>query len=314
MEKREPMIFADLHNHALWGVDDGPKTEQQTRLMLDAAYADGLRTLCLTPHFHPGYFGMHSEQTDRTFSALVKYAEEKYPDLKLYLGNELHYSRECMDWLESGACRTLNGTDYILVDFHDGETERNIVKGLKRLMAAGYMPVLAHAERYRDLSVKAIEDLSANGVRIQFDVQSLFGGYGLGARFRCGRLLKKKLADIAATDAHDPEHRSPQMSRGYRTVARNYGSAYAEALFLRNPLRLLEGEESKYECNQQHAEHYSEGSVGTVSATVRDYRAGCGSCGRRPLCCGCDYGETHVRIDCHQICDASDWGRKYQLR
>lgn len=241
------MIFADLHNHILWGVDDGPKTEQQMQQMLDAAYADGLRTLCLTPHFHPGYFGDHGEQTDRAFSALVRYAAEKYPDVELYPGNELHYSRECLDWLESGACRTLNGTDYVLVDFHDRETERNIVKGLKRLMAAGYTPVLAHAERYRDLSVNAIWDLSRDGVWIQLDVQSLFGGYGLGARLRCGRLLKEKLADIVATDAHDLDRRGPVLSRGYRVVKRKYGSAYAEALFLRNPLQLLEGEETKHE-------------------------------------------------------------------
>jgi len=47
--------FSDLHMHALFGVDDGPKTEDDMYAVLDAAYADGTRYMCLTPHFHPGY-------------------------------------------------------------------------------------------------------------------------------------------------------------------------------------------------------------------------------------------------------------------
>ncbi len=241
------MSFADLHNHSLWGVDDGAKTEQEMFAMVDAAYADGIEAICLTPHFHPGYFGIHDEGTKQAFDALTRYAAEKYPELRLYLGNELRYSSECLSWLESGACRTLNGTDFVLVDFQEGESERIIVRGLQRLMSAGYKPVLAHGERYRDLSQKAVLDISRSGAWIQIDVQSLFGVYGLGARIRSRDLLKKKLVDIVATDAHGLGRRSPVLSRGYRMVEQKYGSAYAERLFRKNPLRLLEGEETNHE-------------------------------------------------------------------
>lgn len=236
------MRFADLHNHSLFGADDGPGTEQEMFEMLDAARADGTEVICLTPHFHPGYFGDNREQADRAFGELRRYAAEKYPEMRLYLGNELRYSPDCLSWLEGGACRTLGGTDYVLVDFDEGETERNIVRGLERLMNAGYKPVLAHAERYRALSVRRIRELSADGVRIQIDVQSLFGGYGLGARLRSRKLLRVKLADIVATDAHGLSRRSPILSRGYRDIVRKYGEAYAGAIFADNPLRLLEGE------------------------------------------------------------------------
>lgn len=236
------MRFADLHHHALWGVDDGPASEQEMFQMVDAAYRDGVQVICLTPHYHPGYFSDNPEQVERSFASLKQYAAEKYPDLRLYPGNELRYSGDCLSWLESQACRTLNATDYVLVDFSENESERNIIKAIDRLMSAGYTPVLAHAERYRSLSAQHVLELSRNSVWIQVDVQSIFGTYGLGARLRSRALLKKKLVDVVASDAHDLGSRSPILSRGYRCIKRAYGEAYAAAVFWENPLRLLEGE------------------------------------------------------------------------
>ena len=231
------MKFADLHNHSLFGLDDGPETEEEMFALVDAAWADGIGTICLTPHFYPGGFGL--PRPEGAFEALTRYASEKYPALRLYLGNELRYSPGCLSWLKSGACRTLNGTDHVLVDFAAGEPEEAIVKGLRRLLSAGYRPVLAHAERYGALKTETVRALSRSGVSIQMDVQSLFGVYGLGARLRCGKLLKQNLVDIAATDAHDLGRRSPILSRGFREIKKKYGEACACAIFAENPLALL---------------------------------------------------------------------------
>lgn len=47
------MNYADMHCHMLYGVDDGAQDRETSRAMLDAAYADGTRTICFTPHCHP---------------------------------------------------------------------------------------------------------------------------------------------------------------------------------------------------------------------------------------------------------------------
>ena len=49
--------YFDLHSHLLFGVDDGAKTKEEMFAMLDMAYADGTRAICLTPHFSPYLFG-----------------------------------------------------------------------------------------------------------------------------------------------------------------------------------------------------------------------------------------------------------------
>ena len=140
------MVFADIHSHILWNVDDGASSEGMMYQMVDKVYADGVRLLCLTPHFHPGYFGDNRQKSEESFAQLRAYVSEKYPDMELLLGNELRYSPGCGVWLKEGACRTLNGFDLVLVDFAAYEKGSQIVCGLNRLMSMGYVPILAHAE------------------------------------------------------------------------------------------------------------------------------------------------------------------------
>lgn len=83
------MFFTGIHIHALYGVDDGAKTEEEMQAIVDASYADGIRALCVTPHFHPGYFGDNGNQVEATYQRLKAYIQQKYPDMELYQGNEL---------------------------------------------------------------------------------------------------------------------------------------------------------------------------------------------------------------------------------
>lgn len=235
------MFFADIHNHMLFGVDDGAHSETEMYQIIDVSYADGVRHLCFTPHYHPGYFGEHQAQIDAAFALAKQYASEQYPDLQLYLGNELRYERSCIDWLEQGRCRTLNDTEYLLVDFLYQEPTENILDAMLRVLNAGFTPVLAHVERYekfhRDL--REIERLKSWGVRLQVDAQSPLGGLGRGSRGRARRLLDAGAVDMIASDAHDLTGRPPQLRPCYDFVSRKYGEDYAQHLFRDEPLRIL---------------------------------------------------------------------------
>ena len=111
------MIFADIHNHSLACVDDGARSEEAMFRMVDAAYADGIRLLCLTPHFHPVCFGDNRASSLESFKKLQAYCAEHHPDLRLYLGNELRYGPNCDNWLKEGFCRALGSSSLVLVDF-----------------------------------------------------------------------------------------------------------------------------------------------------------------------------------------------------
>lgn len=246
------MELTDMHCHMLFGVDDGPKTEDDMYRMVEAAYADGVRAICLTPHYHPGYFGENAGAADRALALLHHYAEQHCPHLRLFLGNELRYSQDCLSWLEEGRCRTMNQTRHVLVDFAQQESEGAILAAVEQLLNAGYIPILAHAERYRNLAVRRrrLSRLRENGVLIQVDAQSLFGYFGLRAQWRCKAILAGKLADLVASDAHDPGRRPPLLSKSYRYIAQRQGTAYAEAVCCKNAWRLLQGTTINEEVNR----------------------------------------------------------------
>lgn len=236
------MEFADIHIHALYGVDDGAKTKAVMQKMIDRSYSDGVRLLCVTPHFHPGYFGDNIERADWAYQELCNYVQQKYHDMWIFRGNELRYSRECISWLQNGQCRTLNGTRYVLVDFSEMEEARNISEGLDRLLNAGYRPVLAHVERYRSLwgKMKEIRAYHENGILLQMDTQSPLGGFGFWTKQQCKRLLTAGLIDMVGSDAHNLGTRPPEMSECYQYIKKRCGRKKAKDLCFGNVMRLLQ--------------------------------------------------------------------------
>lgn len=200
--------------------------------------------MCLTPHFHPGYFGNNRSKTDAAFDKLREYAREKYKDLQLYLGNELRYSDGCMSWMAENACRTLNGSRYVLVDFSTVEDRQRILRGLNQLRNAGYTPVLAHAERYRNFhgDFREIRYLRDRDVVIQMDAGSVFGVFGFWTKLRSRAMLKQGMVDVVSSDAHGLESRVPMMEKCADFLRKKYGSEYAQDLCWNHAVRILNDE------------------------------------------------------------------------
>ena len=51
----------DIHSHLLFGVVDGPKTLEESVLMLKEAAGQGVSTIILTPHYRLGMFPYKKE-------------------------------------------------------------------------------------------------------------------------------------------------------------------------------------------------------------------------------------------------------------
>lgn len=233
------MTYTDMHIHALYGVDDGASTEEIMLAMVDAAYRDGTRFMCLTPHCHPGYFGDNRAGVARAYEKLCRTAETRWPELRLGLGNELRYERGCVSWLRDGLCHTMNGTDYVLVDFLESEENGKIHQAMDSLLNAGYTPILAHAERYGSLKERDVRAFRDNGVLIQTDARALFRDFGFAAQRRCKALLKARLVDFAGSDAHDLSRRPPGLSAFAQAVRELCGREYSAALCSENAKHAL---------------------------------------------------------------------------
>ncbi|MBO6020531.1 MAG: hypothetical protein J6P88_05010 [Clostridia bacterium] len=232
--------FCDLHCHILYGVDDGAQTIEESRALIDTAYATGTRTICFTPHYNP-LRELESAGAEETFRTLSEEMKEKYPDLTLCLGAEILYHQRIADSIRRGACRTMNGTRFVLVEFLPEDDGRYIVQSLESISAGGYTPILAHADRYKSIvkRPKLAISLAEKEIPIQLNARSLLGRNGKRVRRFCHRLLKEGAAAVIASDANDPNQLDARLDEASRIVADKYGAEYANAIFWHMPRVLL---------------------------------------------------------------------------
>jgi len=231
------MYFSDIHTHLLYDTDDGARTYEDMIAMVDLAYQQGTRFLCATPHFDPALFGDNRERALKAFSELSEYCRDKYPDLELAMGNELFYVRDSGLWLMKGLCNTINGTNFVLVEFDIDVSEKEMDEALYRLLNRGYVPIIAHAERYRRVRLKKLLVFSKMGVLIQANTDMLSLGYFAGMRLQI--MLKHHLVDFMSSDAHNMKSRAPVMKDAYELVSLKYGEEYAKAICRENALKLF---------------------------------------------------------------------------
>ena len=52
----------DIHSHIVFDVDDGPKTREDTRALLEESYRQGVRTIISTSHRRKGMFETPEEK------------------------------------------------------------------------------------------------------------------------------------------------------------------------------------------------------------------------------------------------------------
>ena len=233
--------MVDLHNHALFGVDDGARTMAICEQMLANAYADGVRTVCFTPHYNPYSFSYSFEDLRVRFEKIAALAARRMPAMQLLLGNEIFAYPVCLTALEAGKCLPLGNGKYALIEFAPSISYREMRNAFLTCFAAGFTPVLAHAERYRCLIEKPVRvfELSDMQVGIQVNAEDLFIGPPLKSYFFVHWLMRHDLVTVIASDAHDLDMRPHLMAVAYRKVEKKYGSATAQRLFCSNPKKYL---------------------------------------------------------------------------
>lgn len=236
--------FFDLHCHMLCGVDDGAKDEEEMHAMLDMAYADGTRALCLTPHYTPYLFGETTEESARVYAELRQYAARKYPDLHLFLGHELGYHGSCLDALNDGRCRSVAESRYVLVDFPENVSFYEICNAMNRLQQAGYRTILAHTERYRCLFTHFawICEFVENGGIVQVNAASATGQAGTVAKMQWKKLIKRGIAHIVSSDGHNLSTRQPKISVCVKYLKKYCSPEYFRALTWDNACRVVRDE------------------------------------------------------------------------
>lgn len=237
----------DIHCHLLYKVDDGSGSPEESVAMLREAAAQGITAIIMTPHYRHGMFPFDLERVVAHYERIKPVAKEL--GIELYLGTEYHVNSRIIDYLRAGRCLTLAGTHYVLTEYAYG-TEYSYIQNMTRdLILQGFLPVIAHAERYECIQKKPerAAELQSAGALIQINCDAVLGMGGHAEKRCCKKLLREAYVDIIASDSHGIEQRVCHMRKCYEHITKKYGGQIAQLLMERNPARILEGERIKYQ-------------------------------------------------------------------
>jgi protein-tyrosine phosphatase len=186
----------DIHNHSLFGVDDGAKDLAMSLAMIQQAISVGIKKIYLTPHVN-GSAQKASRDTHLKHFEILKDAAKDLPiELELWAEIYIGQSLPKLNWNDY-----VVHNNYLLVEFSP-VVESPIVDLCYNLTKKGYRVVLAHIERYGYLTIEDLYELKDIGVILQVNASSLLGKGQWFHSLRGKKYKRLNLIDAVASDAH----------------------------------------------------------------------------------------------------------------
>ncbi len=235
----------DIHHHLLPGLDDGARDLDVSLAMVEMAIADGITHIVCTPHSSHRYY-FDPERIATLFAELQDAVSGRFGDaITLGLGCDFHLMFENIEDAQRHPTRyTINGHNYLLVEFPDSAISPNTAQTFYQLSLSGMTPIITHPERNPILArqPERMADWLKAGALIQVTANSLTGRFGQTAEQSAWWLLEHQWVHFLATDAHDVQSRPPRLRAAFDLVADQYDPATAERLCIANPRAVFYGE------------------------------------------------------------------------
>lgn len=236
----------DIHSHIVFGVDDGPRTKEESLTLLQEAFSQGVRTIVATSHRRKNMFETPEEVIMENFKEIQALAKQELPDLTILYGAEIYYSEDALEKLEYNQIPTLNDTQYALIEFSPRTPYWEIRNALSKVLLLGIRPVIAHIERYDELenNEKRVKELIGMGCYTQINSSSvlklrLFGDKYRLFKKRAQYFLAHNLVHCVASDMHNLTERPPYMKQAFTLIKQQYGEKKAQELFMVNPQSII---------------------------------------------------------------------------
>jgi protein-tyrosine phosphatase len=275
MEGAGKMI--DLHNHILYGRDDGAETLEESIRMCRISYQDGIRTIVATPHILPGIYKNDRStilsgvvelnnalrdfriansdpitqflkdaafQGSQSASGLGSSLPAPNSAFRILPGADVHFSSDLLERLGKEEIVTVNDQGrYLMVEFDFQGIPYQAEEALFQLMSNGIIPIISHPERNMEIERRPQRyyEMIRMGCLGQVTAMSLTGEFGPEIKRSAEKFLAKKLIHIIASDAHSPDRRPPILSAGVKAAEKVVGKEEARKMVTEYPKAVIEG-------------------------------------------------------------------------
>lgn len=235
--------LVDLHNHVIPGVDDGAQDAAESRQALAALSAEGVTALIATPHVELSLAGRQDlsvrlAEIDLAWTVLEECATGS--GIAVQRGAEVRLDDADPDLSDSRL--RMAGGRFVLVEFPYFTVPPRSARVLAALVDAGWLPIVAHPERYSGLDpdLAIVAAWRDSGALLQVNGGSFLGRYGTAASRAATALLGAGMIDYVASDYH--ARGSPRIREFRDHLETHGGRKQSELLTRTNPRRLLRDE------------------------------------------------------------------------
>jgi len=226
-----PDNFVDIHSHLLPGIDDGASTIEQSATLINGLEEIGFKKFITTPHVMGEVWNNTRDGICQKLAVTV--SELKVPNINTRLKAAAEYMMdgEFNELFKKEKLLCLKD-NYVLVEMSYLNPPIQLFEILFELQVAGYLPVLAHPERYlfyHDPSLSNYRKLKDVGCLFQLNMLSTTGYYGDRVAKTADLLLKNGLIDFVGSDVHHKRHLEYMHKK---TVLKNF--EYLKPIFQNN--------------------------------------------------------------------------------
>jgi len=219
-------ITVDIHSHLLPNIDDGVKTLEESISIIKKFKCLGYSKLITTPHIFSDLYPNTKEIIEEKLKIVKTRLEEEEITMNLEASAEYYLDMEFLNIIEDDNLLPFNN-NYILFETPCSSKLIILEPAIQALLSNGYIPVLAHPERYHYLygdNLEKYRALKRIGVLFQINLKSL-QSQSKSIRTIASKLIKAKLVDFIGSDVHRMSDimkvEKVLKSREYRKVLKN---------------------------------------------------------------------------------------------
>jgi tyrosine-protein phosphatase YwqE len=202
-----PDNYIDIHSHILPGIDDGAKTFEDSLYLTTALQSFGTTQFITTPHIIRHFWENNNQNIKANEEVTRNELQKNNVMAPFKAAAEYMMDDYFVSLFQTGKLLTLKD-NYVLVEMSYINPPIQLYSILFDLQVAGYIPVLAHPERYVFFhdNFEEYKKLINAGCLLQLNLLAVVGYYGEGIARISEKLLQNGMYSFVGSDAHHKNH------------------------------------------------------------------------------------------------------------
>ncbi|MBC7425454.1 MAG: capsular biosynthesis protein [Bacteroidia bacterium] len=197
-----------MHNHILFGIDDGSKSIENSLQMATQFVKLGYKKIIATPHIMSYHYDNTPKIIECRRNELNRAFETNGIELEIDFAAEYYMDEVLLSQVKNNIPLLSFQGKNLLIETSFMSKPVFFNELIFDLKMQGYLPVYAHPERYVYLhnNYEEIEQSIELGLKLQINLLSLSGYYSPMVKKTAEWMISKGYYDFLGTDAHSTAH------------------------------------------------------------------------------------------------------------